>query len=145
MNARYLQSHNQTSGFTLIEIMLVVIIIGILAAMVIGNFGGMSTEARTTRAQADIGQLRMQLGLFEQRYGHYPTEEEGGLMALLERPSSIAEADWRRFGESEPVDSWGNTYIYLVGNRRIDPDRDFNIYSMGPNGQDDGLKGDDIK
>ncbi|MCE5231221.1 type II secretion system major pseudopilin GspG [bacterium] len=137
--------HFRKGGFTLIEIMLVVIIIGILASMVIANFGGMSTEARNTRAQADLGQLRMQLGLFEQRYGHYPTEEEGGLMALLERPSSIDEADWRRFGDNEPVDPWGNTYIYLVGNRRINPDRDFNIYSLGPNGQDDGMAGDDVK
>ncbi|MEN6626636.1 MAG: type II secretion system major pseudopilin GspG [Candidatus Sumerlaeia bacterium] len=132
-------------GFTLIEIMLVVIIIGILASMVIANFGGMSTEARTTRAQADIGQLRMQLGLFEQRYGHYPTEEEGGLMALLERPSTISEADWRRFGENEPIDPWGSTYVYLVGNRRIDTERDYNLYSMGANRQDDGMKQDDIR
>ena len=131
-------------GFTLMEIMLVVIIIGILAAMVISNFGGMSNEAKTSRAQADISQLRVQLGLFEQRIGHYPTDEDGGLMALLERPSSIPETQWRRFGENEPIDPWNNTYVYLSGNRRIDKDRDYNLYSIGPNGQDDNMTGDDI-
>lgn len=138
-----LKQANQ-SGFTLMEIMLVVIIIGILASMVIANFGGMSTEAKISRAQADLSQIRMQLGLFEQRYGHYPTDEEGGLMALLERPSTISENDWRRFGENEPLDPWNNPYVYLVVNRRIDKDRDYNLYSMGPNAQDDNMTGDDI-
>lgn len=131
-------------GFTLIEIMLVVIIIGILAAMVVGNLGGMSTQAKITRAQADIGQLRMQLGLFEQRYGHYPTEEEGGLMALLEKPVTIEDKDWKRFGNTEPVDPWGNPYVYLVEDSRISLTRDFNLYSMGPNGEDDAMEEDDI-
>lgn len=131
-------------GFTLMEIMLVVIIIGILASIVIANFGGMSQDARIARAQADIAQLKMELGLFEQRYGHYPTEEENGLMALLERPSTIPEAEWRRFGESEPIDPWGNPYVYLVGGRRLYKSREYNLYSMGPNGKDDQMKGDDI-
>lgn len=131
-------------GFTLMEIMLVVIIIGILAALVATNFTGMSEDARVARAKSDIQQLRMQLGLFEQRYGHYPNMAENGLRALLERPSTIPEKDWRRFGDSEPTDPWGNMYIYLVGSSRVDPDRDYNLYSMGPNGQDDGMKEDDI-
>ncbi len=133
------------SGFTLMEIMLVVIIIGILATMVIANFGGLSTEARMTRAQADISQLRLQLGLFEQQYGHYPTEEEGGLLALVQRPSAIPEDKWRRFGETEAIDPWGNPYIYLVGGRRIDATRDYNLYSMGENEMDDGMAGDDVR
>jgi general secretion pathway protein G len=124
--------------------MLVVIIISVLASMVIVHFGGMSTEAKVARTQADIAQIRMQLGLFEQRYGHYPAEEEGGLKALLERPSTIAENEWRRFGENEAVDPWGNAYAYLPGDRRIDKTRDFNLYSYGPNGADDGMQGDDI-
>lgn len=132
-------------GFTLMEIMLVVIIIGILASMVVVNLGGMSTEAKVSRARADIAQIRMQIGLFEQKYGHYPTEDEGGLMALLERPSAIPESEWRRFGESEPIDPWGNPYVYLEGSRRIDQDRDFNLYCVGPNLADEGMQGDDIK
>lgn len=132
-------------GFTLMEIMLVVIIIGILASLVVANLGGMSTEARIARAQADIAQIRMQLGLFEQRCGHYPTDEEGGLMALLERPSTIPVEEWRRFGENEPIDPWGNPYVYLVGSARIDKIRDFNLYSMGQNQEDDGMEEDDIK
>lgn len=132
-------------GFTLMEIMLVVIIIGILAAVVVTNLGGMSTDAKIARAQADIGQIRTQLALFEQRYGRYPTTEDGGLMALLERPASIPENEWRRFGETQPVDPWNNAYVYLTGGSRADTTRDFNLYSMGPNRQDDRLQGDDIK
>lgn len=133
-----------TRGFTLLEIMLVVIIISVLASLVIVNFGGMSTDAKIARTQADLSQIRMQLGLFEQRYSHYPMEEEGGLKALLERPSTIAEAEWRRFGENEAIDPWGNAYVYLVGSRRADATRDYNLYSPGPNGIDDGMQGDDI-
>ena len=132
-------------GFTLMEIMLVVIIIAILASVVVANLGGMSTEAKISRAKADLASLRMQLGLFEQRYGHYPTADEGGLMALLERPSTIPEDKWKRFGDSEPIDPWSNAYVYLVGNSRIDKTRDFNLYSCGPDGADDRITGDDIK
>lgn len=142
-NTRY-GRNSRRRAFTLMEIMLVVIIIGILAAMVVANFGGMSTDAKVTRAQADIAQIRMQLGLFEQRYGHYPTEEERGLMALLERPSTIPENEWRRCGETEPIDPWGNAYVYLSGSRRLDTSRDYNLYSMGPNEQDESMTGDDI-
>lgn len=133
-----------SKGFTLMEIMLVVIIIGIVASVVVANLGGMSTEARITRSKADISQIKMQLGLFEQRFGHYPTEEDGGLIALLERPDTIPEEDWRRFGENDPIDPWGNTYIYLTESSRIDKDRYFNLYSMGPNEEDDGMSEDDI-
>ncbi|MEQ8819162.1 MAG: type II secretion system major pseudopilin GspG [Sumerlaeia bacterium] len=132
-------------GFTLMEIMLVVIIIGILAAVVVTNFSGMSTDARLARAQADLGQLRTQLSLFEQRYGRYPTLEDGGLMALLERPSSIPEDEWRRFGETEPIDPWGNPYVYLTESARLDTDRPFNLYSMGPNKEDNAMQEDDVK
>ncbi len=131
-------------AFTLMEIMLVVIIIGILATMVITNFGGMSTDARISRAQADIAQLRTQIALFEQRYGRYPTDEDGGLMALLERPSTIPREDWRRIGETDPIDPWGNAYIYLSAGSRVDQTRDFNLYSPGPNGTDEAMQGDDI-
>jgi general secretion pathway protein G len=135
-----------TRGFTLMEIMLVVLIIGILATIVVGNMGGMSTEARITRALADISQIKLQLALFEQRYSHYPTEEEGGLMALIERPSTISEEEWKgRFLDTDPIDPWGNPYVYLVGSRRIDKTRAFNLYSMGPGKIDDGMTGDDVK
>jgi general secretion pathway protein G len=135
-----------SGGFTLMEIMLVVMIIGILATIVVANLGGMSTEAKITRAQADIATFRTQLGIFEQRYGHYPTEEEGGLMALVERPSTISEADWKgRLIENDPTDPWGVPYVYLVESRRIDKTRNFNLYSMGPNKQDDQMTGDDVK
>jgi general secretion pathway protein G len=134
-----------TRGFTLMEIILVVVIIGILASFVVTNYVGMTTQAKVTRAQTDVATLKQQIGLFEVQYGHLPTEEEGGLMALLERPSTIPEDKWRRIGDSDPIDPWSNPYIYLVGSARIDKNRDYNIYSMGDNQIDDGMEEDDIK
>mgnify|MGYP003566017335 CR=1 FL=1 len=130
-------------GFTLMEIMLVVIIIGILAAAVIVNLEGMSTEARITQAQADIAAIKTQLGLFEMKFGHYPTDEEGGLLALVERPDSIPEEKWRKFNAKDevPIDPWDQPYIY-----RIDSEtRKYVLYSMGPNSEDESGEGDDVK
>jgi general secretion pathway protein G len=132
-------------GFTLMEIMLVVIIIGILATMVVANLGGMSTEARITRTKADIATIRMGLGLFEQKYGHYPTDAEGGLQALIEKPTTIKDENWKRLIDTELIDPWGNPYVYRVGNSKTDATRDFNLYSFGPNGTDETMEGDDVK
>lgn len=130
-------------GFTLVEIMLVVIIIGVLAAMVIPKFAGMGEEARLKRIDADIQAIKTALGIFELRYGHYATEEEGGLRALVIRPSTISEDKWKQCLEKIPKDPWGEEYIYLVGENRINKDIEFNIYSKGPNKMDDRWQEDD--
>jgi len=131
-------------AFTLMEIMLVVIVVGILATMVASNFSGMSTDARISRAQADVAQIRTQLGLFESRYGRYPSQEDGGLLALIERPSSIDQEDWRRLSQNPAIDPWGNPYVYLSGVQRVDDSLEYNLYSIGANKADDRMSGDDI-
>ena len=132
-----------TRAFTLIEIMLVVIIIGVLAAMVIPKFAGISHESRLKRVHADVQSIKTALGIFELRYGHYPNDEEGGLKALVFKPPTINNDDWKQTLDKIPLDPWGEQYIYLSGDNRINNNFDFNIYSKGPNKIDDRCQADD--
>ena len=104
-------------GFTLIEIMLVVIIIGILAAMAIPNLAGRGEEARNKAAKADIeANLSTALDLYELDNGKYPTTAQG-LSSLIEQPTvSPVPKDWNGpyiKKKKVPVDPWGREYVYV--------------------------------
>ena len=132
-----------TKGFTLIEIMLVIIIIGILVAMVVPNFAGRGEQARRAAAQADIeANLAAALDLYELDNGRYPTTEQG-LQALLQIPSSTpVPTNWSgpylKKKKSLPQDPWGKPYAYLSpGIHNTD---DYDLSSLGSDGiesQDD--------
>ena len=126
-------------GFTLIEIMLVVIIIGILAAMVIPNFVGRGEEARRTAAKADVeSNLSAALDLYEVDNGKYPTTEQG-LAALLEKPSP-APNKWNGpylKKNKIPKDPWGHQYVYASPGEHNQSEYDLSSY--GP----DGVKSQD--
>ncbi len=100
------------AGFTLLEIMAVVIIIGMLMALLIVRVGGNIEKARQEAAKAMIGgTLRNGLNLFEMDNGHYPTTDQG-LKALIEKPADAA--NWRPYldGKIIPKDPWNQDYIY---------------------------------
>ena len=121
-------------GFTLIELMLVVIIIGALVAMVMPRLAGRSEQAKVGAAQADISaNIATGLKLYELDNGHYPTNEDGGLNALLNRPGSAA--NWKGpYLEKKPVDPWGREYQYKCpGTHRT---YDYDLYSLGADGQE---------
>src|SRR3989338_6747492 len=101
-----------SQGFTLIELMLVVIIIGALVAMVMPRLAGRSEQAKVGAAQADISaNIATALKLYELDNGRYPSAEEGALNALINKPSSAN--NWNGpYIEKKPIDPWGREYVY---------------------------------
>lgn len=126
-------------GFTLIELMLVVIIIGALVAMVMPRLTGRTEQARAATAEADIrANIATALKLYELDNGIFPTTEEG-LNALLNKPGSSRK--WNGpYLEKQPIDPWGREYKYKSpGSHRAD----YDLYSLGRDGQE-GTE-DDVK
>jgi len=117
-------------GFTLIELMLVVIIIGALVAMVMPRLTGRGEQARNAAAKADIqANLSTALKLYELDNGNFPSTDEG-LNALLHKPSSAL--NWYGpYLEKKPLDPWGREYQYKSpGEHRPD----YDLYSLGKDG-----------
>lgn len=105
----------QQSGFTLIEIMIVVVILGILAAIVVPNVMESPNEARIVKAKQDIRILEGALNLYKLDNFNYPSTDQG-LDALVNKPSGQPEAkNWKKNGYMKkiPKDPWGNDYLYL--------------------------------
>jgi len=126
-------------GFTLIELMLVVIIIGALVAMVMPRFTGRGEQARIAAAEADIrANIATALKLYELDNGNFPGTEEG-LNALLNKPSS--SQNWNGpYLEKKPIDPWAREYKYKSpGEHRPD----YDLYSLGKDGQEGTA--DDVK
>jgi len=130
----------QTAGFTLVEIMLVVIIIAALAVMVVPRLSGRSEQAKKAIAQADISaHIPTGLKLYELDNGNFPTTSQG-LDALTKEPTgSPVPKNWNGpYLEKKPIDPWGNEYVYRSpGEHR----RDFDLSS---NGKDQNSDEDDI-
>ncbi|GEM_PF-161809 len=122
------------TGFTLIELMLVIVIIAALAAMVVPRLAGRSEEAKSGIVRADIkGNLAVALRLYEVDSGRYPTSEQG-LGALLVKPvNPPLPSNWKGpYLEETPLDPWGKPYVYHCPGTH--PPKDYDLYSLGPDG-----------
>ena len=108
------KNRNRERGFTLIEIMVVILILGLLATIVAQSLRGATDKAKRTKAMADIAQLKTALDRYYIDNGGYPTTDQG-LQALVTRPSSgRIPANYEDGGyiQRVPLDPWGNPYAY---------------------------------
>ncbi|MDH3419581.1 MAG: type II secretion system major pseudopilin GspG [Gammaproteobacteria bacterium] len=120
-------------GFTLIEIMVVVVIIGLLAAIVAPNLIGNIDRAAVTRARADIRTIDNALNLYRLDNFRYPSSDEG-LQALVTNPGEASAPNWKQYLRSVPSDPWNNDYEYASPGRQ----GDYEIYTFGADGQEGG-------
>ena len=123
-------------GFTLIEIMVVVVIIGLLSALVGPRLIGQSEEAKIKTTRTQIAQLEQVLGLFHLDNGFYPTTEQG-LDALVRQPALPPEPlNYKENGymKKVPKDAWGRDFIYFCPGQN----GDFDLISLGADGVEGG-------
>ena len=125
---------DRRDAFTLIELLLVLVILSVLAAVVVPKFTKRSEQARITAARTDIARLSSCLDMFEIDTGRYPTDQEG-LEALLDEPSNVR--GWHGpyiGGQSVPKDPWGMEYVYeCPGDKNTES---YDLYSFGPDTQE---------
>jgi general secretion pathway protein G len=129
-------SWNVVRGFTLIEVMVVVVILAVLAAIVVPKIMSRPDEARMTAARADIAGVTQALKLYRLDNSFYPTTEQG-LQALVTQPTtSPAPGNWKRGGylDRMPKDPWGREYQYLNPGLRGEID----VFSLGADGRPGG-------
>jgi general secretion pathway protein G len=132
------RKHLNVHGFTLIELMVVIVILGILAGLIIPRIMGRPEEARRMKARVQMESMETALRLYKLDNGAYPSTEQG-LQALIEAPT-VGELPraWRKGGYLEkgnvPKDPWGNEYVYLSPGLH----GDFDLMSYGTDGQPGG-------
>ncbi|HZP45556.1 MAG TPA: type II secretion system major pseudopilin GspG [Candidatus Binataceae bacterium] len=117
-------------GFTLIELMVVILIIGLLATIVVQNLRSATDRAKRVKAQADIAQIKSGLDRYYLDAGSYPTTDQG-LNALVSQPSTgNVPSDWQGpYLEKIPPDPWGHSYVY-----QSDGTDGYTLKSLGPHG-----------
>ncbi len=134
MQSKY---RNANSGFTLIEVMVVVVILGILGAMIVPSFLSRPDEARVQMAQGDVRAIGNALDIYKLDNHQYPSTDQG-LEALVKKPSGFPEPkNWNPEGylKKLPMDPWGNPYQYLSPGQEGRP---YDLYSHGSDGQEGG-------
>jgi general secretion pathway protein G len=129
-------NNKEQRGFTLIEVMIVVVILGILASIVVPKIMGRPDEARATRTLQDIRAIGAALDLYRLDNYSYPNTEQG-LDALVKKPANLpAGARWKQGGylAQMPVDAWGKPFIYLKPGLH----GEYDLYSLGADGVEGG-------
>jgi general secretion pathway protein G len=120
-------------GFTLLEIMVVVVIIGLLAALVVPRYMGQVDTANINRAKADLRGIETALNLYRLENFRYPTTTEG-LEALVTNPGETSAPNWRQQLPRVPKDPWERPYQYASPGQH----GDFDVFTLGADGQEGG-------
>lgn len=132
------------SAFTLVEMLLVLVILAVLAAIVIPKFSGRSQQAKETAAKSQISSIELALDAFEVDTGSYP---QGNLDALLNQPNNAQNWKGPYLKKGVPLDPWGNAYVYTFPGKRNA--NGYDLMSTGPDGRsgtdDDVTNWDDGK
>tara|TARA_R110002126_G_scaffold273866_1_gene418747 strand:+ start:294217 stop:294648 length:432 start_codon:yes stop_codon:yes gene_type:complete len=127
-------SMQQQRGFSLIEIMVVVVILGILASLIVPKIIDRPNDARIVKAKHDVLGIQNALDLYRLDNGFYPSTDQG-LLALVEKPTTNpAPRNWTLYLKSLPKDPWGRDYIYLNPGQHGEID----IFTFGASGQPGG-------
>lgn len=123
-------------GFTLIEIMVVVVIIGLLAAFIAPQILGRVDDAKMVKARQDIQALETALTMYKLDTFQYPTNEQN-LIALVQQPTDTSVRNWRTGGYLKRVnkDPWGNDYQYVFPGAR---GQEYDLFSLGADGEPGG-------
>ena len=130
------QTHSAIRGFTLIEVMVVIVILGVLAALIVPKVMSRPDEARVAAARQDIGSIIQALKLYKLDNMRYPTTEQG-LVALVKKPTGEpVPPNWKGNGylEKLPKDPWGNPFQYLQPGTHGEID----VISLGADGAPGG-------
>jgi len=124
-------------GFTLIELMIVVVILGLLATTVMPKILSKPDQARRTKAMVDIRSVQQALAMFKTDTGRFPTTAEG-LQVLVANPG-LKGYDPDGYLEKVPTDPWGNRYVYISPGLHS---KDYDLESLGKDGEDGGTDKD---
>jgi general secretion pathway protein G len=127
----------QKAGFTLIELMIVVVILGLLATIVMPRILGRPEQARRMKAKVDISSIKSALALFKTDTGRFPTTSEG-LEVLVSDPG-IRGYNSDGYLDKVPMDPWGNKYVYLSPGVYS---KDYDLESYGKDGENGGTDND---
>lgn len=126
----------QSQGFSLMEMLIVIVIIGILTSLVVMNFSGATDQANQLKVEQAIRTLSNNIELYRGSNGRYPSSD-AGLQALVNKTEDVKNWPEGGYLKKIPADPWGNDYRYVSpGNNGA-----FDVYSLGPDGRESG---DDI-
>lgn len=129
-----MQNRRKQQGFTLIELMVVVVILAVLAGFVVPKLMDRPDEARIVKAKQDIAAIGSALQLYKLDNYNYPTTDQG-LEALVNTPTDDPQPkNWKKLLDTLPLDPWGNPYLYLMPGEY----GEFDLYTLGADGMDGG-------